>query len=352
VKAGLVVNLGIIAESLVDGGLVLECRLGGLDEIRRGSCEWQPDFVPHPSKLRMALDAKSVNKPFRKLGNLLKHLPDLPSPEDVHDVRTQTRRIEAVVGAFNLGSKKSGGCLLEDLKPIRKAAGDVRDMDVLTDFAASLDPEGDGNCRLKLMEHLAGRRRKAASKLLKRVSAKEKHARPLLKECSKVAEAGLDSANSRNAEEKDKARSRRKSVNSMASSLQIAQELRSWPKLDESNIHSFRLKVKELRYVLQLGPHSDSKLIDELGKVKNQIGLWHDWNELCGITAEVLDHGASCPIAAQIRERTRHELRKALDAANRMRAEYLSAGSNRSPKKRAVADLHPAVIKATSRLAS
>ncbi len=42
----------------------------------------------------------------------------------------------------------------------------------------------------------------------------------------------------------------RKSAN--AAAMKRASELSEWPELDSGNIHEFRLKVKELRYILQL----------------------------------------------------------------------------------------------------
>jgi CHAD domain-containing protein len=301
----------------------------------------------------MALDLQSVDKPFRKLAKLLKKFPDPPAPEDIHDVRTHTRRIEAVVDAFQLDSRKTGNHLVKSLKPIRQAAGAVRDLDVLTDLAASLDRAKDGDCRLQLLEHLVARRNKAAAKMRKRVDATEKDARSLLKACRKSAGNGLDAANSSNAKEKDIQKTRQKSAGSMATSLQIEQELREWPRLTDSNIHPFRLKVKELRYVLQLGQDSDSKLVAELGDVKDQIGLWHDWNELAAISSRVLDHGSGCPIAAQIRSRTKEELKKALASANALRARYLQGDSGRRLRRNGVvAEIHPSLLKATSRLAS
>jgi CHAD domain-containing protein len=304
----------------------------------------------------MALDAKSVDKPFRKLRKLLKNFPDPPDPEDVHSVRTYTRRIEAMTGAFQLDRKKVGKDLVMYLTLIRRAAGDVRDMDVLTDFTASLDPNSDGDCRLSLIQHLGERRTKAATKLVKKVKANEKQVRALLKECATIAANGIDAAESKRAKERDKQKSRRKSAGSMASSLQIEQELRDWPRLSEDNIHSFRLKVKELRYVLQLAQHSDSKLIGGLGEVKNQIGLWHDWNELAAIAGQVLDHGKRCPTSLEIRTRAKRELQKALDGANRLRQQYLPSEADSATKKRgkkgAVSEIHPDVIQATARLAS
>lgn len=301
----------------------------------------------------MALDSKTVQKPFRRLRKILKKFPDPPGPEDVHDVRTHTRKIEALVGALQLDDRKSGSNLVKSLKPIRKAAGDVRDMDVLTDFAASLNPGSDGDCRLRLMEHLAVRRTKAAAKLSKKVNANAHEARDLLKRSGNRANDGLDASDARNSNQRDKQKSREKSADTMASALQIEQELRDWPKLTEKNIHPFRLKVKELRYVLQAGENADSKLVDTLRDVKDRIGLWHDWNELSTIASKVLDHGSKCPIRAQIRERTKQGLEKALQAANALRTQYLQTDSGRRQgRKRPVAELHPAAIKATSRLAS
>ena len=225
-------------------------------------------------------------------------------------------------------------------------------MDVLIEFAASLRPDGDADCRLLLIEHLAARRKKAATKLFKTVSANEKSARSLLKLCSKSANRGLDTANSSKTKEKSIEESRQKSADSMATSLQIEQELRQWPSLTASNIHPFRLKVKNLRYVLQLGQNSNAKPIAMLGEVKDQIGLWHDWNELAAISSKVLDHGAGCPIAAQIRSRTREELNKALESANSLRAIYLPNDSGRSRRKGFAPEIHPVWLKTASHLAS
>ncbi len=301
----------------------------------------------------MALDAKSVQKPFRKLGRLLKSLTGPPSSEDVHDIRTHTRRVEAIVDAFELKRKKAGNGLVKSLRPIRKAAGAVRDMDVLSGFVAELDPREDDDCRAQLMEHLANQRTKAAKKLLKEISANKKKARAELKECGKMADSGLDASGSRDSQEKDKQKSRRQSTTSIATSLQIEQELINWPKLTEGNIHSFRLKVKELRYVLELADNSDSPLIEALGEVKDQIGLWHDWSELSGIASEVLDHGAGCSISAQMRARTRQEFQKAVVGANHLREAYLTAEPGHAARKKGVIKgIHPAAVEAASRLAS
>jgi CHAD domain-containing protein len=297
----------------------------------------------------MALDPKLVQKPFRKLGKLLKKMSDAPAPNDVHDVRTHTRRIEAMIGAFQLDNKKICNDLVKRLKPIRQVAGLVRDMDVLTGFAASLDAGRDEDCRLQLIEHLAARRKKAAAKMSKRVSANEKTLRRLLQACRKSAVEHIDTATFQKAKRKDIQKTRQKSAASMATSLQIEQELRAWPPLSDKNIHSFRLKVKELRYVLQMGQNSDSKFIAALEDVKDQVGVWHDWNELAGISSKALAHAAGCPIAAQIRTKSKEELKKAVERANALRTQYLPRNSRGKDVNRKI---HPELVKSTSRLAS
>lgn len=298
----------------------------------------------------MPLDAKAIGKPFRKLRKFLKDFPNPPGPEEVHEVRTHTRRIEAIVGALRLDGR-SGKRLVHDLKPIRKAAGEVRDMDVLTDLAASIDPRDDGDCRLKLMQYLARRRTKAAKKLVKKVNSGEKELRAELKACRAAVESDLDDAESRDARAKGNPKRRAKAAQSVASLLEIEQEMRDFPRLNQDNIHPFRLKVKELRYTLQLGQESDSKLTDALGAVKDQIGLWHDWNELAAIAEQVLEDGG-CAVLAEIRGRAKQEFQKALGAANSLRAQFLFFNRGIRSKKPAVREVHPAVVEATSRLAS
>ena len=301
----------------------------------------------------MALNAEAVDKPFKKLRKLLKDFPDQPAAEDVHDIRTHTRRIEAIVGAFQLQGKKAGKSLIKDLKPIRKAAGHVRDMDVLTDLAASVEPKGDTACRLKLIHYLSARRTKLATKLAKKISANGHRLRMGLKDCGALAEEDVGQANPVRAKKKVKRKSGEKAARSMAFSLQIEKEMRAWPRLNKENIHPFRLKVKELRYTLQLGEAGDSRLIDALGGVKDQIGLWHDWNELAGVSAHVLDHGAKCPVVTRIRTCAEEEFQKAIEAADSLRARYLLADtSNRSRKKPAARQIQTALVEATSRLAS
>src|SRR5215475_11330055 len=116
----------------------------------------------------MAIDRKRILKPVKKLRKLVKNLNRQPAPEEVHDLRTNTRRFEAAFEALSLdaqGSGKSVISVMKDLRRCRKRAGKVRDMDVLTGYASTVRLTGEEECTVRLLEHLGVQRKKYATKL-------------------------------------------------------------------------------------------------------------------------------------------------------------------------------------------
>jgi len=122
-----------------------------------------------PSKGQMSLHPAKLQKPLRKLRKMLNKIPRKPAPEQVHDLRTLMRRIEAMFRALMIESKRTQKRLLKALKPVRKKTGKVRDMDVLTGFASKLRPDGDEECLVELLEYLGAERYKQARKLHREV---------------------------------------------------------------------------------------------------------------------------------------------------------------------------------------
>src|SRR5277367_4561435 len=105
----------------------------------------------------MGIDLENAQRPLYKLRKWLKHFPKDPAPSDVHALRTQARRLEANTGAFVLGAQTTRH-LLKLVAPVRKAAGSVRDMDVLTAHALTLQADGEEDCVVHLLEHLGSMR--------------------------------------------------------------------------------------------------------------------------------------------------------------------------------------------------
>src|ERR1700751_2602183 len=98
----------------------------------------------------MALDQAQLEKTIRKLRKLLKNMPKQPSPEQVHDLRTRIRRLEAITHALMLDRQREGRRLLNVTTSIRRRAGQVRDMDVLTGFASTINVNSEDQCRVQL----------------------------------------------------------------------------------------------------------------------------------------------------------------------------------------------------------
>src|SRR5262249_34551890 len=87
----------------------------------------------------------------------------------------------------------------------------------------------------------------------------------------------------------------------IAKAVQLSSDLNRPVRLNRTNLHSYRLKVKELRNVLQFSDQAgDRKFVDQLGEVKDAIGDWHDWETLIAIAKQSLDHDASCKLMKQL----------------------------------------------------
>lgn len=259
---------------------------------------------------QMAIEFEKAGKPFSRLRKTLKQLPGDPSPENVHRLRTATRQIEAVLAATS-PKKKPDRRLLKTMKPLRRAAGQVRDMDVLVTNAQSLPRNGDDSSLMILLEHLGNARVAGARELRKAVDKRRKEARRALKESSKVVAGKIQQGENQ------------LPIDANAAALTLTAELAEWPELAAENIHPFRIKLKELRYILQLADNPSPEYVGLLGAVKDHIGEWHDWDELFGIAKKVCEPDASYSLIKKIDSIRKDKLAQALSGANALRAGYL-----------------------------
>src|SRR6266478_2437904 len=102
----------------------------------------------------MASDIGPIKKNIRKLRKLLKKAPKLPNPDEIHDLRTQIRRFEAMLEALDVNCKRNERRVLRYLGRIRKRAGKIRDMDVLTGHASTVQVDQERDCLVQLLEYL------------------------------------------------------------------------------------------------------------------------------------------------------------------------------------------------------
>src|SRR5262245_42591362 len=113
----------------------------------------------------MAFDIERFHKATRRVRKFLKKNPKRPTSNAIHDLRTSIRSLETTFNTLQLRSRKKTRELLRDMRDIRKRAGKVRDMDVLTADALTVRPEGEQDCLVQLLEYLGAQRNKSAKRL-------------------------------------------------------------------------------------------------------------------------------------------------------------------------------------------
>jgi CHAD domain-containing protein len=259
-----------------------------------------------------------------KLRKSIKQISRDPTPDRVHKLRTRSRRLESALKALSLDSRKNERGLIKAIKPIRRRAGRVRDMDVLTQFASDSHVSGEQECSVRLLEYLGSVRERQSDKLQKKVDAERANIRRRLKKSTHLLETQVPIQRNR----KPNAKFQKLATEAAARSLSLEGELRKWPNLTRANLHRFRLKVKKLRYILQMAEESNGEFVASLGEVKDAIGEWHDWEELARIAKQVIQH-PGCKLVVQIRSTAQQKFEHALFSANSMRRRFLQPAGRR-----------------------
>jgi CHAD domain-containing protein len=268
----------------------------------------------------MALNRRRIEKAANKLRKLLKKVPSSPAPEHVHSFRTSARRLETVLKTLPLDNRPRGKRLSKQIAKLRRAAGKLRDLDVLTVYAAGLSHDSsESECTTRLLEYLGAEREKRARKFHNLQRRHTSNLRRDLKRVSQSIESILP----------PKGDGRRNgelvTSNVAATALTLLSDLTQPPQLQRGNLHEYRLKVKELRNVLQMANNTDHQsFMNSLGDVKDAIGEWHDWEALGSTADETLDHGRNCRLLGELRKTAATKYQRALHLAQAMRREYLN----------------------------
>jgi CHAD domain-containing protein len=293
---------------------------------------------------RMALDTDRLQKTVRELRKAVKKFPKNPPPEDVHDLRTRTRRLEANLHSLSMDSKRSERRLLRRLRTVRSKAGKVRDMDVLTSHLSSANISQDQDCLVQLLEYLGAQRHKKARLLRKTVRSNAPELRKRLRRVAARMER-LEPSDS-----KASSNPAPGSSEAAATALRLSADLANPKTLNRTNLHAYRLKVKELFYVLQMGESDKHEtFVETLGKVKDAIGEWHDWEELIQIAAKVLDHGPQCSLMHSLKSISAQRFEAALSVASKLRRDFVPQPR---AKSRAASEAQQRTLKAISLVAA
>lgn len=221
--------------------------------------KWQAG-VTAASKVR-AVARQTLRLRFGRVAKNLKRAAKKQShnqTDNIHKLRTWCRRAAAAVELFQpLLSKKEARWFARQLKRVRQAAGDVRDLDVMLEQAA------DNPSLAEELKKERDRALKPLAKLHKRLlrsSKFDKRQRRLLRDIDqpkkRLGEWGT------------------KRTGKQAAAL-VALGERSLQALEAA--HGFRIAGKELRYVLEIMggalPIAAVKLYELLGDLQQRIGV-------------------------------------------------------------------------------
>ena len=313
--------------------------------------------------------------------NLVKCAAD-PDVDAVHDTRTGTRRLQALLdnlvrempaGEAGERVRDAAKALMRQLKRIRRTAGTVRDLDVhrklLEKLAAKALGEMDesekeepaaGNepPRLGALDVLetpeAGLRMTPLHKHADDLDAWLKHQRAAHADQLRAQAADLVAkfdkrrANLEDAMEATPQRRRAQPPAALAldSFARLATEMQL---LDAGNLHDFRKGAKKARYVAELAEQADAHagaVGKALKKLQDEIGDWHDWLVLADEAHAALEEDAA-ELTGLIEAKREEHFVAAMKTAARLRGrlmgEWLAAGTaKRRPAKKRPAEKRPA----------
>jgi len=264
----------------------------------------------------MPIDAKRSRLSFQKLGRELTKLTKKPAPEHVHKFRTHSRRVEAVLSEVVLERHRNDEKLLKLLARLRKKAGKVRDLDVQIGCLRSLKaPQANGH-KSQLMNALVEERTQREKKLAKafdpqtaaeirkrlKRSAREisipKDSEPLALTLSKLANLGNGSGT-----------------------------------LSEKTLHQYRIIGKRARYVAELDGDDPQarRIIEQLKRMQDVIGDWHDWLKLTEKAERLLGDVRQSALVAMLRNVTQAKFRQSVQVVTELRGGLFAGLAKRGP---------------------
>lgn len=258
----------------------------------------------------MQLVLRKVRKPIRELRNSLQDMPTTAPQRMVHNLRTRSRRLEAISAALLPREQEETRRLLKSMKSIRKAAGAVRNTDVLESRVLTLLRQHPDPSLKRLLAQLRSARAERAHELADEFASNRKEIRRRLKNFAERVEKRFS-----------------KAPLDTEGATRLYEEICHWPPLKPENLHAFRIKLKELRYIVQLTEGANPPFMRALENARVRIGTWHDWEELHRTANEILSPHKDRRAIQLIAEVESKKLLLAMRAAHSLRTRYLTTNS-------------------------
>ncbi len=252
----------------------------------------------------MPVDREHSRRTIQKLSRELSRLAVKLAPESVHRFRTYSRRVEALLDEFLAEPTRSDKKLLKQLARLRKKAGRVRDLDVQITALRSLKIPQEPARKSQLTHALAEERVKREKKLAK---AFDEGTVSTARKRLKRAASGLGFPNG---------------TDPLRSAMRRMARLGSDSPVTEKLLHQYRIAGKRARYIAELAANDPEaqRFIEQLKRMQDVIGDWHDWLKLTQRAEELFGDTQALALLAALRNVTRAKFRQALDALVDVRA--------------------------------
>ena len=292
----------------------------------------------------------------------------------VHDTRTGTRRIEAMLETLLREQAPAEGdavykathSLMRLLKKIRRAAAPVRDLDVHRKLLEKLAPKSPAQKppaqkadepqaaapepSLQSFTDPSPQARQAEDLDAWLKHQRQHHLPPLEKDAAKWAEklekrlAALETALTARTGARKRPAKRAASV-ALDSFALLARQMQL---LDAINLHDFRKGAKKARYVAESGGEdAGAKLVGgALKRLQDEIGDWHDFLVLAEEAHNALGEQGLDLIAKIETERDRHYV-SAMKMAGRLRGKLMGEWLAHAPSTRVRTRRPPATQKSS-----
>jgi len=266
-----------------------------------------------------------------------------PEIDPVHDVRTGTRRLQAMIEAIlrergeDASLQQTATEWLGALKKMRRAAAPVRDLDVHRKLLHKLVKDGSRN-EAAIVTHAPGIVEAPAAELpanpVARQAehldawlhhARQHHAATLKKKAAKLLAKFDDEAAAFASAMKQGARTRRRPRSVAIVALEsFARLVHEMQQLDANNLHNFRKGAKKARYIAESAAEDAHAIAigKALKRLQDDIGDWHDWLVLADEARAALGDEGNDLIALLDVECDRHYV-FSMKTVNRLRGKLM-----------------------------
>src|SRR6266404_1955778 len=231
---------------------------------------------------------------FERISRYIGRLAKSSSTNDVHRFRTNSRRVEALMGDLSPETRNKKK-LLKLLSKLRKKAGKLRDLDVQIAFLKELKIPDRQNHRAQLLEWLSYDHARRSKKLAKAFDSETvQELRKRLRRAQ--SEMKLD----------------------VTKPWELA--FGHLPKpgqlpVSEKMLHAYRIAAKHARYLAELGDSQEARsFIEELKRAQDVIGEWHDILKLKEIAEQRFGSVNDSALVAALQNIGRARFRRAVNA--------------------------------------